>query len=77
MNPSQQKTKDMQDEARRDQQADERIRELEKEVNRLRGALDPEFLINVANDIGGSAAAELKELAYLQKDALDGGGGDA
>jgi hypothetical protein len=56
------------------QEVSAKIRRLEEEIKRLRGALDPEFLINAANDVGGSAAAELKGLAYLQKDALDGGG---
>jgi len=39
MTPSQQQAKTLQDEARRDQQADERILELEEEVERLREAL--------------------------------------
>jgi len=40
MTPGQQQRKDAQDKARRQQQADEKVRELEKEIERLR-ALDP------------------------------------
>jgi len=46
MTPGQQQRKDAQDEARRQQQADERIRELEEEVERLREAL------SVASELG-------------------------
>jgi len=40
MTPSQQQAKDMQDEARRQQQADERIHELEKRTDTLRAVLE-------------------------------------
>jgi len=39
MTPSQQQFKDMQDEARREQKADKRIRELEEEIDRLRALI--------------------------------------
>jgi hypothetical protein len=39
MTPGQQQRKDAQDEARRQQQADEKVRELEEEVNRLRALI--------------------------------------
>jgi len=40
MTPSQQQTKTLQDEARRQQQADERIHELEKRTDTLRAVLE-------------------------------------
>ena len=40
MTPSQQQAKTLQDEARRDQQADERIHELEKRTDTLRAVLE-------------------------------------
>jgi len=39
MTPSQQQAKDMQDKARREQQADEKVRELEEEIERLQALI--------------------------------------
>jgi hypothetical protein len=39
MTPGQQQRKDAQDKARRQQQADEKVRELEKEIERLRALI--------------------------------------
>jgi len=63
MTPRQQQRKDSQDEARRQQQADERIRELEAKIDRLRYALQKIKDLPPVDDIHAIAA-----------DALDGGG---
>jgi hypothetical protein len=76
MTPGQQERKDAQDAARREQQADERIRELEQEVERLRTVLK-----KIAAPMAGSAdrktwqgLAEYR--AKIAANALDGGGDD-
>jgi Fic family protein len=84
MTPSQQQAKDAQDEARRQQQADERIRELEEEVKLLREAhmeivraidteqqnRDPEWSAMA----GYAKGTALRALSGHPPDALDGGG---
>jgi len=84
MTPSQQQAKDMQDEARRDQQADERIRELEEEIQRLRKQRDTYDrtlhsirgrLVQVLRD-EPSHYPEINAAICDAEDALDGGGGD-
>ncbi|WVM01033.1 hypothetical protein [Salinibacter phage 6_8] len=64
----------MQDAARRQQQADEKVRELEKEIERLRAVLN-----KIAAPMAGSAdrktwqgLAEYR--AQIAANALDGGG---
>jgi len=84
MTPSQQQAKDMQDEARRDQQADERIRELEEEVEQLRRQRDRYDY--VLHGIRGrlsqiirddpSHFSEIHAAIAEVDEALDGGGGD-
>jgi TolA-binding protein len=64
MTPRNQRRKDAQDEARRQQQADERVRELEKRVEHLREALS-----QIAYN--RNPADNPKEIAQR---ALDGGG---
>jgi len=63
MTPSQQQAKDMQDEARREQQADDKVRELEAEIDRLRYAL------RKIKDL-----PPVDEIHAIAEDALDGGG---
>jgi len=88
MTPGQQQAKDAQDEARRDQQADERIRELEEEVQQLRKASYTAYKwlralnthIEAPVDRDPMYAVERPEkhrsvMAQLE-DALDGGGDD-
>jgi len=74
MTPSQQQAKDMQDEARREQQADERIRELEKEVARLRKAQDVQArllswyqkrVLNAEQEVDALHTATKKAIALL------------
>jgi len=65
MTPGQQRRKDRQDEARRLQQADEHIRELEAEIDRLRQALQKIKDLPPVDEIHAIAA-----------NALDGGGDD-
>lgn len=86
MTPSQQQGKDRQDEARRLQQADEKVRELEKEVKLLREAHmeiiraidaeqqnhDPEWPAMA----GYAKGTSLRALNGHPPDALDGGGDD-
>lgn len=77
MTPGQQARKDAQDGARRQQQADEKVRELEKAVERLREALrrvidvGPEAL---DGNIGAGPGGKIRRIC---KDALDGGGGQS
>ena len=86
MGPSEQRSKDLQDEARRQQQADEHIRELEQEVERLREALTKHRsharthgvdILRVAAEQVSSTALRYDLLAIADdvEDALDGGGG--
>jgi archaellum component FlaC len=90
--PGQQQRKDAQDKARRQQQADEKVRELEKEIERLREALsvaselawpfDADTLTKAAAngdwDTVDQVLAEWR--AYKEANetrrALDGGGDD-
>ena len=91
MTPGQQQSKDRQGEARRQQQAEEKIRELKQEVERLREQRDR--LDEALHAVNGRAAtmlwgrapqdtkeaiAELKQIAAQgwNRDALEGGGGD-
>ena len=84
MTPSQQQAKDMQDEARREQQADEKIRELEEENERLRDALE---IVRAAlvdfpetwwprNSSAYNDIISYNSMVSEVQNALDGGGGD-
>jgi uncharacterized protein (DUF305 family) len=72
MIPSHQQAKDMQDQARREQQADERIRELEDEVKGLRHQTERAYtmLDRYANEVSDEAYRWI-ELALTS--ALEGG----
>lgn len=86
MTPGQQQRKDAQDAARRQQQADERVRELEEEVKLLREAhmeivsaidaeqqnRDPEWPAMA----GYAKGTALRALSGHPPDALNGGGDD-
>jgi TolA-binding protein len=81
MTPSQQQEKDIQDEARREQQADERIRELEEEVEQLRGALlsllsNSRFVLRSDEPVDLRLWRALSASMSTAEDALDGGGDD-
>jgi len=73
MTPGQQRRKDRQDDTRRQQQADERIRELEKEIERLREGLRDvrKRLMHVDFKDLRRAQIDAKKIA---DNALDGGG---
>jgi len=76
MTPRQQKRKDAQDAARRQQQVDERIRELEEENKRLRHQTKRAYtmLDRYANEVSDEAYRWI-ELALIS--ALEGGDDDA
>ena len=75
MTPGQQQSKDRQGEARRQQQAEEKIRELEQEVGRLREALRDcrQFADKLNNGKFGAFPSDIRRRAEI---ALNGGGGD-
>jgi len=76
MTPGQQQRKDAQDAARREQQADERVRELEEEVERLRYHLKSIVkYVNVERKKQSPAWITLVGIVEKRaKRALDGGG---
>jgi len=78
MTPGQQQRKDAQDAARREHQADERIRELEEEVERLRYHLKSIVkYVNVERKKQSPAWITLVGIVEKRaKRALDGGGDD-
>jgi len=81
MTPSQQQAKDMQDEARREQQADERICELEREVEKLREALlsllsNSRFVLRSEEPVDPRLWQALSASISTAEDALSGGGDD-
>jgi uncharacterized FlaG/YvyC family protein len=78
MTPGQQQRKDAQDAARREQQADERVRELEEEVERLRYHLKSIVkYVNVERKKQSPAWITLVGIVEKRaKRALDGGGDD-
>jgi len=81
MTPGQQQRKDRQDDTRRQQQADEKVRELEEEIERLRGAVQ-----DACNRFGEISEAQafphplddVRKIASSARsrmqNALDGGG---
>lgn len=73
MTPGQQKRKDRQDEARRLQQADEKIRELEAENDRLRSVL--QSIARAPHPVRSANRSQLlSDIKNTAKSALDGGG---
>jgi len=79
MTPGQQQRKDAQDAARREQQADERIRELEEEVEQLREALlsllsNSRFVLRSEEPVDPRLWQALSASISTAEDALSGGG---
>jgi len=77
MTPGQQQRKDAQDEARRQQQADERIRELEKMVKLLAQhakeageihGIDGQALVDEAEEVLGGKAASITPAVELEEE---------
>ena len=77
MTPGQQQRKDLQDESRRQQQADEHVRKLEQEVERLREALKTvrRGLSHIARRTESTPTRQdaIQSLSEIDL-ALDGGG---
>lgn len=71
MSPSQRKTKDIQDEARRLQQADERVQELEQALRYILRRCDE------AVYVCDGKPGYFQPIRAEAQDALNGGGGDA
>ena len=79
MTPGQQQRKDLQDESRRRQQADEKIRELEQEVEQLRNALSSlmasaRSVLRAKEPVSPRLWKSLSASISSGRDALDGGG---
>jgi hypothetical protein len=79
MTPGQQQRKDAQDAARREQQADERIRELEEEVGRLRKGIksiasSARSVLRAEEPVDPRLWRSLSASINTAEDALDGGG---